>query len=484
MKRLVIGILSTFVLSANLANASVLPFKNRNQQQLEAFRDGLLSKGKIPQPKPSAPDTHVLFDTAQAAVDWATEVAPRLKLSSGASRFDVLPVSDPRVAVLQSHVNELWNAYAELFPEETAGLNVPPVVLIDSEVINAFVPRHIIQDDKIAHTVIVLTELLDVAGGAENRDLLSGMFGHELAHSVFRHGLDQYRARVNKYFKTTETRFGFQAVRNAELDAAINSWASAAGFVGDLTHEELSNLPSNGVARPILWRTWNQLMTELFDTTDACESAKASFATWSEFQVNSPFASSYSLNLTDPAAVVAASEGVMSDTTTCLGERRRPFIELFSAVVGIPADALAQMPEIKAIADEFDRSVNAIEGFRGLVAPMRASMLEVESSNPMGEIGFFTYEEHADDVSLKVHRHLGWDPMSLSNFFNTSLPLEDRTRCATMIADGITPPAGSFSDPHRATCFRIAHLKEFNELVATRDPRSFADYYVEQTIGR
>jgi hypothetical protein len=467
-----------------MANASVLPFKNRSQQQLEAFRDGLLNKGKVPQPKPSAPHTHVLFDSAQAAADWATEVGPRLKLSIGASRFDVLPVSDPRVTVLQAYVNEIWKGYTELFPEETAGLNVPPVVLIDSEVINAFVPRHIIQDDKIAHTVVVLTELLNVAGGAGSRDLLSGMFGHELAHSVFRHGLDQYRARVNKYFKTTDTRFGFQATRNAELDAAINSWASAASFVGDLTQEELSNLPSNGVARPVLWRTWNQLMTDLFDATDACVVAKASFAKWSAFQVDSTFASSYTLNLSDPAAVIAASEAVKADTTTCLGERRKPFIELFSAVVGIPADTLAQMPEIKALADEFDRSANPIEGFRGLVAPMRASMLEVEQTMPMDEIAFFTYEEHADDVSLIVHRHLGWDPMSLSNFFNSMLPLEDRTRCAAMIADGITPPAGSFSDPHRATCFRISHLKEFNELAATQDARSFADYYVEQTIGR
>jgi hypothetical protein len=80
------------------------------------------------------------------------------------------------------------------------------------------------------------------------------------------------------------------------------------------------------------------------------------------------------------------------------------------------------------------------------VTPLRANMREVGNSNPMDEIGFFTYEEHADDVSLIVHRHLGSDPMSLSNFFNTLLPLEDRTRCATMVADGITPPAGSFSD--------------------------------------
>ena len=52
-------------------------------------------------------------------------------------------------------------------------------------------------------------------------------------------------------------------------------------------------------------------------------------------------------------------------------------------------------------------------------------MIAVEKETPLSELGFFTYEEHADDVSLLVHTALKQNPEAMSKFLMRFLETTD-----------------------------------------------------------
>lgn len=473
----------------NLALASVFSHPSDSERQsLENFRKNFFpeSKSKLPFPLvqlPGPEETHFLFQNPQEAVEWAKQVSNRLALNLGAKRFEVVPLSDPRYEPLQAYVHALWKGFEELFPNQTRGLNEPAVVLVDTEVANAFVPKYILVDNKIAHTIVVLTGLLDKTGGVDNRDLLSGVFAHELAHSVFRHALDAFQVQIGKFYSSRTYRLGFQAIRNPKLDSKMNEWTEAAGLVGDLTQSQLKNLPSSGVGNPLLMRVWNQLINDLFDASQACWTAKDTFKIWLGYQRGSNFFSSFSILAPDLRAIARSSRALITDTNTCLGGRTDRFFVFLSKAVGIPVEQLETIPSLRELAQKFDSADNPIEGFQRIVYPSRQTMAKIEAGIPMTRLGYFTYEEHADDISLIIHRYLGWKSTSLVDFFNLLMTPEDVQRCNSILVSGDLPPSGSFSDQHRSTCYRIIHLHDLDAAIGTQDIRMFANDYNKAAGG-
>ena len=426
-------------------------------------------------------ETHVLFGSTQEAIDWANSVSAQLGTGMGAKRFEVLPASDSRYPVLQAQVSELWRAMQALFPKYTAGLNEPPVVLVDSDVMNAFVPKHLLSPNKIAHTVVVLTALLDKAGSAENKDMLSGMFAHELAHSVFRHVLDNYQARLNKYYKVGFEGLGYESLRDSQLDSLLKTWSSGSAMAGDITAGELYNLPSEGVGRPLMRRIWNEMVNS-FGSSQACWEAKDTNKVWTSYQRSSDFASAVVLLNSDRPALALASESLIKSTDTCLGSTPVPFLGLVSKVTGVPESVLAQMPAFAELNQSFVSAPTPSQGLQAIIEPIRDSMLEVESQVSLDSLGYFTYEEHADDISLIVHKFLGWKTQSLSDFFKVVMAPEDLARCESLMTAGVVPPAGAFSDPHRAVCYRIDHLYRLESQMRDQDVLKFASDYVKSSI--
>ena len=255
-------------------------------------------------------------------------------------------------------------------------------------------------------------------------------------------------------------------------------------MVGDLTHAELRDLPSQGLAKPISLRVWNQLSEDLYDTSPACWAARDTFDVWAGYQRVSGFTSSFSIRSVDLPALSLTSEELINNSRSCLGNRRVGFIDLVSKAVGIPADALRQMPDLAAMAQNFDSAPDSIGGFQQLVAPIRGEMVAVETQVQFEKLGYFTYEEHADDISLLIHRYLGWNADSLANFFRLFMPKADVQRCDSILASGKMPASGSFSDAHRSTCYRIAHLGALNEMASKEDIKQFAAEYVKATTGQ
>lgn len=230
---------------------------------------------------------------------------------------------------------------------------------------------------------------------------------------------------------------------------------------------------------------WSQLNIETFDSSPSCWAARDTFDAWIGYQRFSDFTSSYTIRNADLAGLAFTSNQLTSELRSCMAQRKSPFLHLFSVVTGIPEEALSRMEEIKDMAHVFDSAADPISGFQALVGPLRAEMAEIERAYPNSKIGLFTHEEHADDIALIVHHHLGWNSKSLANFFRSFMAPKDLERCNSILATGALPPGGSFSDPHRATCYRVAHLEDLNVEISRRSSaREFAADYVRLTTEK
>jgi hypothetical protein len=478
-----VGLFAATLLVCGSVHASVLPnARETEQKRIETYRGKLLNHNRW-NTVIGNDDPHVIFNTPQDAIDWMKQVAPRLKSSMGAKKFDVVELSDPRYAVLQSYVHDLWVGYRELFPTQTANLNEPPVVLVDTEVSNAFVTKHVLQKDKIAHAIVVLSALVDEAGGVDKRDFMTGIFAHELAHSVFRHLLPEYEARVDKFYDADKARIGFTATRNSQLDRVMGAWVQSAQLVGDLTNSELQMLPSNGLGKPIFLKLWVAIKATLDEENAVCKAAHQSLLGWLKLQPISTFETAYSI--ADLGAVNAASNQVVTQSKQCYQGKKASFIELFAKVLGTTSDQLKGIPEVQEMAAQFDAAADPVQGLQNLVTPLRAAMIKVEKALPLAKVGNFTAEEHADDVSLIVHRYINRDPMSLANFFRSAMPKADLSKCDSILQAGGLPPTGAFSDGHRALCYRVIHLVDLNKFIdaSGKDVKAFAATYIQQTTG-
>lgn len=481
-----VALLCLFAFSFNV-HASVVANPNPSFERNENFKKRLMRNAFLPEVEPT--EVHVQFANSQEAVNWAEKVLPHLKMASAAKKFDLVPTSDSRYPILQSYIHELWGAFTELYPEQTAGLNEPPIILIDSEVVNAFVPTYILEDNKIAHTVVVLTGLIDSVGGIDKEDSYTGVFAHELTHSVFRHAVSPYKERINKFYHLnpkTEI-LGFQAPRATEVDKAMQQWIDGSELSGDLTAKELSDLPSRGIGSPIFLSIWIQMLTESVTTnSQECTSAANAFNAWLPLQRYSSFENQIFIAPMDIPTVNADGTVLIEKQAACFGKKKVSFVALFSAVTGIPVAILEQNPEVIEMIKAFDSGANAIEGLQKVTALSRAPMAAVEAKVDFGSIGNFSREEHADDTSLIIHRYLGKNPTALAGFFKQLMPAADYEKCESYIKASALVPPGAFSDEHRASCYRIDHLNRLNAYIDTlkMDIKDFATEYASQATGQ
>lgn len=126
-------------------------------------------------------------------------------------------------------------------------------------------------------------------------------------------------------------------------------------------------------------------------------------------------------------------------------------------------------------------------GLKSITGFIRKKMTEIETDIKMDELGYFTHEEHADDISTLVQIALGLDPVEgwTDLFKKVVMSPEDRKQCDSFLEKDKLPPSGSFTDPHRANCYRIVHIrdlvKEFKR--SGRSIQEFSLNYIASTIS-
>lgn len=416
----------------------------------------------------SGENTHTLFNDQVEAIAWTKKLLPMLQNAFDDPNMKVLEETDPKATanydLLKAGVKELWSAYITLFPDETRSLNEPKVVIIDAEEQNAFVPGDI-ETGRIAHVMVVFSGFLKQY--SSEKDTLTGLIGHELAHSVFKHHLRSYAEKVTHFYDQTKYTLGYKTPKDASLDRKMNLWMMGARLTGEFDQIEFLNLPtpsaSNGGTN-ILLSLLTQIVSDFYDKSDACGNSILSLLEWKALFRASRYQGGYALTTADKTIHQGRSQKFIDKLTQCVHGRKKSFIDLLSAMTGIPAKDLNEDADLAKTAKEFDAEPNIVKAVQMLVEDTRREMRIVESDVDVTKLGYFTQEEHADDISVLVHAHLNKNTSGLSKFFMDimkSNDLADVTACQSDLTGNRLPPNGSFLNTHRGDCFRVSHMQRY-----------------------
>ena len=102
---------------------------------------------------------------------------------------------------------------------------------------------------------------------------------------------------------------------------------------------------------------------------------------------------------------------------------------------------------------------------------MRAieSKFATAQGQPWSSMRFYSYEEAADDMSVKVTKAAQLDTVGVAGLMMKMLPAADQVKCEQSIAAGGLVPYGlNVADEHHGTCWRVAHARQLANAPMTR----------------
>lgn len=427
---------------------------------------------------------HLVFDNHAAAVEWMKVRAEENGKGMGAVKFEVLSKHKEQARV-QKYVDELWQSTVDLFPEETKGLPFPPVVMIESETSNAFVSD---DEDGVAHAVFVLTGLLTEAGGADKKAELTGILAHELAHSVFMHGKPEKSAKIQRYYFPDQAKQGFQSGWDQDLNARMKAYTDAARTAGDIVSADLMDLPAHGYTSPFMTRFWRQMRTALRGTDPACDSEQRTMNAYDASMgfMTLPFA--FGILPGKELNLRRVSEDLVRLQSECFVDEKAGFQKIFAATLGISEDNLAGNGAFEKLNAIYKRERGSVSGLRAIVKTERDKMAAVEKWLAGRELGYYTTEQHADDVSALVHANLKRDAGTFSKLLAImmgNINAADRPACEKAVAQNQIPALGSYFVLHHSYCYRIYNFMRMAEWIGdAKDLRPFAKEFIQRSMRK
>ena len=454
---------------------------------------GLVAWLSQPANAQAASDPHLLFQNRQDAIVWTRAHAAAIAKFVQATQFAVVDdrpgtPTDPRYPILQGYVHDLWQAATQLFPDQTAGLGEPPVVLVKSEAKNAIVAGDP-SAQQVAHAVLIFTGLIDVAGGIEQREAIAGVVAHELAHSIFLHGLPAYQKTTDKFYLPTSgldasDRPAEDYPYDAQLNADARTWVDLSHDTGIFTSDDLLDLPSQGFFSVVDLAIGHSLIVDLADGSHECQAVGPTTAKWLSYFTLQTGELTFTLDDSKPLQLRQASQAMIDALSACFKTRKVPYIQLLSESTGLSQSFLAGLPEIMQLARDFDSATDVVTALRALVHQGRQKMKQIEAEVDFTKLGYFSFEQHADEVSALIEAQLGRDPLALEGFLSLLEGPASAAQCERSLAGGIIPPIGSISDPHHTNCYRRYNLRRFARRLPGKDVEGFAAQYSRAVFSR
>jgi Peptidase family M48 len=501
---------NSLFLSAAQAHITIPTEKERREETRELLRQWLKKHPKKQKGQKNGihiglevddiltPNEHLTFANRYQATKWAKTALPFI--APGATILN----HDSRLALLDGYVREIWQAFTVLFPEYTKSLNSPPVILLKSNTINAFVSQTI-DRKQMAHAIFVFTGLLEkftLPDGKLNKEAIMSVMGHELAHSVFLHGLTKYQARVNHFYNKSQIQWGFYAANpnlspdTKRLDITMGRWLDDVRLAGELTAPELRDLPAPGINQNLLLLSLQIMQEQTINilgsdpqAAPSCDTAPKSFRNWRSHMIYSPLKLSIVIPPPETSALGEASDRLIEQDRSCLAQTKSApkvsFPDIATQAFGLPIEVLVGSEDFMELAERFNAAPDAISGFQAAVHPIRTEITQIQQNVDFAKVGYYTFEQHADEVSALVLAYLKLDPGALGKVFQTLLTAaspDDADTCAQMIKNNLEPEVGSFSEIHHSLCYRNFHISMFSQAIG-RDVSGFAKQFIDASIG-
>jgi len=134
---------------------------------------------------------YLFFGEQHEALEWFARYESRSRAGLGLPARAVVPESDPRYAVTERKLSVIWDAFKSAYPEATAGLREPKLVILEDPVKNAYA-LYERATRTLPYLFVVQTGLIE----GLSEDEMLGVMAHELAHLVFKHVLPGVSDRV------------------------------------------------------------------------------------------------------------------------------------------------------------------------------------------------------------------------------------------------------------------------------------------------
>jgi len=108
----------------------------------------------------------------------------------------------------------------------------------------------------------------------------------------------------------------------------------------------------------------------------------------------------------------------------------------------------------------FKRTGNLAEALIEFAKTMSDRKQKIDQELDLQKLRIYTYEEQADDETVRVLLKMGKGAHPLASFLSAMIPQDALKECQATIASKKVPNYGLLSDKHHSNCYRIYHLGE------------------------
>jgi hypothetical protein len=385
-------------------------------------------------------DCYTTFDTDEAAATWlATQQLP----------YPIVASTDARVMRARPIVDRAFELFKSRVQLGTLADKRLSIVVLEGEA-NAF-----IIDDYMTHkgawSVQIMTGLLDAS---YTDDQIVGVLEHEFTHLAKLHFIQEVDERLRKFYLAPD---GKEPIGEATPEHAIAKqygaeWRKGAALVGPFTNPELGDFPLDG--------SLGQVFADYVTHTLAgpCNGQATAFAT--QYNALAHSISKLDSSLKVDAATATQLKTVLDAVLQCgvvdpqtlrgyLDSQSPEWLPYLQPMMSADEVALLDKPILTSI-------VSIVHSRREQMRTAEAKLAS-ETARPWSALRFYSYEEQADDNSMRILRSAGIDAFAITKTEFLSYLDEMAPVCEQTLAMG-TPSYGvNYFDEHHATCWRIAH---------------------------
>ena len=101
-----------------------------------------------------------------------------------------------------------------------------------------------------------------------------------------------------------------------------------------------------------------------------------------------------------------------------------------------------------------------MKGLLAVVSEKQDAMRRIEVLGDVKSLRYYSYEEEADDMAVRVLAALDMDRDELSKLLLKIEGDAGAQECLSLLSQGQIPSYGVLSDAHHGTCFRIYHMRQ------------------------
>ncbi|HEY4176623.1 MAG TPA: hypothetical protein VGM90_07325 [Kofleriaceae bacterium] len=378
--------------------------------------------------------------------------------------YPVIAETDPRYIRTRALVDKAWDLFKAANPMGKLADAHLALVMLEDPNVNAFVTSDA-ETGKAAVSIQVLAGLY--VDGVSDDDILGVMF-HELEHLYGLHVLQETPDKVRRFYLADGAEpIGAHEANDANIADRANQWRAMAGFAGPYDTGLLGELPYGGNVGPLF-----QSYLAAVQTRDNGTCAQAATAVSDLYTELAPRSVEFdeSLNIDDTLSTRIKAR--LDALSACVGHypyslqdflatQGQEWIDYMNTV--ITSDEQWLLPEsafetITLLSDDRHGQMRAIE-----------SKFQQVVGKPWSAMRFYSFEEAADDMSVKVmkaaktaHPELFVDAApGVAGLMKKMMPVDQQTECEqSMTAGGLVPYGLDVADEHHGTCWRVAHARQ------------------------